>query len=53
MPVIPAQHLASYRQDGYVIVRQMFDQQEIQLLQHVAKLRELEEQSYSHRWWLS
>ena len=48
MPVITDQQLTSYRQDGYVIVRQMFDQQEIQLLQHAAKLdRELKERSYS------
>ena len=48
MPAITIPQLSEYRQDGYVIVRQMFDQTEIQLLQRAAKLdRELEERSYS------
>ena len=50
MPAITIPQLSEYRQDGYVIVRQMFDQTEIQLLQRAAKLdRELEEHSYSRQ----
>ena len=50
MPAITIPQLSEYRQDGYVIVRQMFDQTEIQLLQRAAKLdRELEERSYSRQ----
>ena len=48
MPSLTDQQLTSYQQDGYVIVRQMFDSAEIDLLSRAAKTDpELDRRSYA------
>src|SRR5512143_1035396 len=47
MPVISEPQVAAYQRDGFVIIRQMFDQEEIDLLRRAAKAdRELDQRSY-------
>ena len=47
MPVLSAGQVNLFNQDGYVLVRQMFDSEEVNLLRRTAKSdRELDKRSY-------